>query len=331
MDYRRLGSTGLRVSRLGLGCGNFGGIGSAPAFFGMGETESQAFELMDRAVEAGINFFDTADAYGGGRSETWIGRWLKGKGSAVRQQLLLSSKVFNPVGTGPNDRGLSRRHILRQVDESLARLQTDRLDLYLIHEPDPETPLDETLRALDDVVRAGKVVYVGASNIEAWRLARALWISDKRSLCRFDWVQNSFSLLDRDAERELFPLCADQQVGFTAFSPLAGGWLTGKYSAAGAYPEGSRMTLRPEPYRHLERDAVFRGLDTLAAGARARGVTMSALAIAWVLHHPRVDAAIVGPRNPGQLAAALGATTMELSGEEVRQIGELFHDRSRSA
>src|SRR5881296_3386704 len=137
MDYRRLGSTGLRISRLGLGCGNFGGIGSAPAFFGMGETEAQAFDLMDRAFDAGINVFDTANAYGGG--------WLKMKGGAVRQQLLLSSKVFNPVGAGPNDRGLSRRHILQQVDESLARLQTDRLDMYLIHEPDPETPLEETL------------------------------------------------------------------------------------------------------------------------------------------------------------------------------------------
>src|SRR5206468_10751750 len=178
MDYRRLGSAGVRISRLGLGCGNFGGIGSAPAFFGMGETEVQAFELMDRAFDAGINFFDTANAYGGGRSESCIGKWLRAKGSAARQELLVSSKVFNPVGPGPNDRGLSRRHILQQVDESLARLQTDRLDMYLIHEPDPETPLEETLTALDDLVRAGKVLYVGASNIEASRLARGLWIRD---------------------------------------------------------------------------------------------------------------------------------------------------------
>src|SRR5882672_10806790 len=244
MNYRRLGSTGLRVSRLGLGCGNFGGIGSAPAFFGMGETEAQAFALMDRALDAGINFFDTANAYGGGRSETYIGRWLKSKGPAARQQLLLSSKVFNPVGPGPNDRGLSRRHIMQQVDESLARLQTDRLDMYLIHEPDPETPLEETLRALDDLIHMGKVLYVGASNIEAWRLARALWISDRQRLFRFEWVQNSYGLLDRTPEREVFPLCADQGLGFTAFSPLAGGWLTGKYRSATPYPAGSRMTLR---------------------------------------------------------------------------------------
>jgi len=324
MQYRRLGSTGLKISRLGLGCGNFGGIGSAPAFFGMGESEPQAFDLMDRAFDAGINFFDTANAYGGGCSETWIGRWLKSKGSAVRELVLLSSKVFNPIGPGPNDRGLSRRHILQQVDASLTRLQTDRLDMYLIHEPDPDTPLDETLRALDDVVHMGKVLYVGASNIEAWRLARALWISDKAGLTRFDWVQNAFSLLDRAAEREMFPLCTDQHVGFTAFSPLAGGWLTGKYRPGGVYPEGSRMTLRPEPYRDLERADVFGGLQALRNDARGRGIDMASLALAWVLHHPRVDAAIIGPRNLDHLAVALAATTVELSDGAVRELGQIF-------
>src|SRR5205085_7371838 len=145
MHYRRLGSTGLQVSRLALGCGNFGGIGSAPAFFGQGENEPEARALMDRAFDAGITVFDTADAYGGGRSETWIGRWLKAKGSRVRDHLLLSSKVFNPVGPGPDDSGLSRRHILRQIDASLTRLQRDRLDMYRTHEPDPDTPLEDTL------------------------------------------------------------------------------------------------------------------------------------------------------------------------------------------
>jgi aryl-alcohol dehydrogenase-like predicted oxidoreductase len=198
--------------------------------------------------------------------------------------------------------------------------------MYLIHEPDPETPLDETLRALDDVVRMGKVLYVGASNIEAWRLARGLWISDKAGWCRFDWVQNAFSLLDRDPEREMFPLCADQRVGFTAFSPLAGGWLTGKYRAAGAYPEASRMTLRPEPYRHLERDAVFRGLAALGEEARGRGVEMGALALAWVLHHPRVDAAIIGPRTVAHLDAALASTTITLSDEDGLRIAALFEN-----
>jgi aryl-alcohol dehydrogenase-like predicted oxidoreductase len=235
--------------------------------------------------------------------------------------------VYTPVAPGPNDRGLSRRHILEQVDGSLARLQTDRLDMYLIHEPDPDTPLDETLQALDDVVRMGKVLYVGASNIEAWRLTRGLWISDSRGWHRFEWVQNSFSLLDRAPERELFPLCADQGVGFTAFSPLAGGWLTGKYQAAGAYPDGSRMTLRPEPYRHLEHDDVFRGLTDLAGEARARGVGMGALALAWVLHHPRVDAAVIGPRNALQLDATLQSMTIALSDDDNRRLAALFDAR----
>ena len=324
MQYRRLGSTGLKVSRLALGCGNFGGIGSAPAFFGMGEDEAHAFALMDRAFEAGITVFDTADAYGGGRSETYIGRWLKTKPAQARDRLLLSSKVFNPVGPAPNDRGLSRVHILRQIDASLTRLQTDRLDMYLIHEPDPDTSLEETLVALDDVVRAGKVRYVGASNIEAWRLARARAISDARGLARFEWVQNSYSLLDRAPEREMFPLCADAGIGFTAFSPLAGGWLTGKYQAGAAYPDGSRMTLRPEPYRHLERDAIFRGLAALADEAAARGVDVSALALAWVLHQPRMDAAIVGPRRPAHLDTALAALDIVLSDDDAVRLARLF-------
>src|SRR5437773_917493 len=307
MDYRRLGSTGLKISCLGLGCGNFGGVGSAPEFYGRGENQAQAFELMDRASDAGINFFDTADAYGGGRSESFIGQWLKGKGSRARDQLLLSSKVFNPVGPGPNDRGLSRRHILRQVDASLTRLQTDRLDMYLIHEPDPDTPLEETMTVLDDLVRMGKVLYVGASNIEAWRLARALWISDKNGQSRFEWVQNSYSLLDRTPEREVFPLCADQGLGFTAFSPLAGGWLTGKYRSGSPYPPGSRMTLRPEPYRHLVDEQIFGGLAALSEEARSLGVEMSTLALAWVLHHPLMTAAIIGPRSPSHLDPALAA------------------------
>jgi aryl-alcohol dehydrogenase-like predicted oxidoreductase len=324
MQYQRLGSTGVKVSRLGLGCGNFGGIGSAPAFFGMGETESQAAALLDRAWDAGINLLDTADAYGGGRSESYIGRWLAAKGSSVRDRLVVSSKVYNPVGDGPNQRGLSRLHVLRQIDASLSRLGTDRIDLYLLHEPDPATPIEETLRALDDAVRAGKILYVGASNIEAWRMAVARGVSERRGLARLEWVQNSYSLLDRAAEREMLPFCADQRVGFTAFSPLAGGWLTGKYRAKAAYPEGSRMTLRPEPYHHLASERVFRGLDALAEAARARGVTMDALALAWVLHQPQVDAAIVGSRTPAHLGSALAALDLALSADEAAALAAVF-------
>jgi aryl-alcohol dehydrogenase-like predicted oxidoreductase len=324
MEYRRLGATGLKVSRLILGCGNFGGVGSAPAFYGMGENEAQAGELMDRAWDAGISVFDTADAYGGGRSEAFIGAWLKRKGSHVRDRLVLSSKVFNPVGPGPNERGLSRVHILRQIDASLSRLQTDRLDLYLIHERDPETPIDETLGALDDLVRAGKVRYVGASNTEAWRVALARAASDRAGRARFEWVQHSYSLLDRAVEREMLPFCADQRVGFTAYSPLAGGWLTGKYRADEPFPDGSRMTLRPEPYAHLSSEEVFHGLTKLSEAARARGTEMSMLALAWVLSDPRVDAAIVGPRRPSHLDAALKALDITLSRQEADAMAALF-------
>jgi aryl-alcohol dehydrogenase-like predicted oxidoreductase len=324
VEYRLLGTTGLEISRLCLGCGNFGGVGSAPAFYGMGENETEAAALMDRAWDAGINVFDTADAYGGGRSERAIGRWLSDKGSAVRDRLVLSSKVFNPVGPGVNERGLSRVHILRQIDASLSRLRTDRLDLYLIHEVDPGTPMEEMLWALDDLRRAGKVLYIGASNISAAALARARGVSEIRRLARFDFVQNAYSLLDRSAEREMLPLCGEAGIGFTAYSPLAGGWLTGKYRRDDPYPEGSRMTLRPEPYRHLEAGVIFDRLEELAAAARHRGVAPGVLALAWVLAQPVVNAAIIGARRPAHLDEALTALALGVTGEEVARLSALF-------
>ncbi|MBF8282506.1 MAG: Aldo/keto reductase [Anaerolineales bacterium] len=325
MEYRNLGRTGLKISAVGLGCGNFGGIGSAPAFFGKGETEEEAFALMDAAWEMGINFFDTADAYGGGRSETYIGHWLKAKGSRIRDQLLLSSKVFNRVGDGPNDWGLSRRHILRQVEASLRRLGTDHLDMYLTHEtPDPATPLEETLRALDDLIHQGKVRYIGASNMPAWLMTKALWISDKYHLFRFEWVQNSYSLLDRADEKEMFPLCEDQRLGYTPFSPLAGGWLTGKYKKDEPFPTGSRMTLRPEPYQKLLDEKIYHGLEALHAHAAERGTDMASLALAWVMSHPLVTAPILGPRKPEHLEPAKRAMEIKLTAEERRAIAELF-------
>ena len=321
MEYRNLGRTGLKISAVGLGCGNFGGIGSAPAFFGKGETEEEAFALMDAAWEMGINFFDTADAYGGGRSETYIGNWLKAKGSRVRDQLLLSSKVFNRVGDGPNDWGLSRRHILRQVEASLRRLGTDHLDMYLTHEtPDPATPLEETLRALDDLIHQGKVRYIGASNMPAWLMTKALWISDKYHLFRFEWVQNSYSLLDRSDEKEMFPLCEDQRLGYTPFSPLAGGWLTGKYKKDEPFPTGSRMTLRPEPYQKLLDEKIYHGLEALHAHAAERGTDMASLALAWVMSHPLVTAPILGPRKPEHLEPAKRAIEIKLTVEERDKI-----------
>src|SRR5215212_9224166 len=316
MHYKNLGRTGLKVSAVGLGCGNFGGIGSSPAFFGRGETEQEAFAIMDAAWDMGINFFDTADAYGGGRSESYIGAWLKAKGSAVRDQLLLSSKLFYPVGDGPNDPGLSRRQVVRQVDASLRRLGVEHLDMYLIHEPDPSTPLDETLRALDDLVRQGKLRYLGASNMPAWLMTKALWISDKYLLHRFEWVQNSYSLLDRTDEREMFPLCQDQALGYTPFSPLAGGLLSGKYQLKGDYPSDSRMTLRPEPYFQYWNQSTFEGLERLKNEAAQRGMSMGGLARAWGMSYPLVTAPIVGPRKPQHLTPVREALANPLSVEE---------------
>jgi len=324
MEYKKLGRTGLKVSAVGLGCGNFGGVGSAPAFFGKGETRDEAFTLMDHAWEMGINFFDTADAYGGGRSETYIGQWLKTKGSQVRDQLLLSSKVFNPVGDGPNDWGLSRRHIMRQVEASLRRLGVDYLDMYLIHEPDPTTPLEETLRALDDLVHQGKVRYPGASNMPAWLTTKALWLSDKRNLYRIEWVQNSYSLLDRADEQEMLPLCRDQQLGYTPFSPLAGGWLTGKYQKDKPFPAGSRMTLRPEPYRQFVNETLFNKLEALRAYATERGTDLTALSLAWVMAHPLVTAPIIGPRRLGHFEPVQRALEIKLTPEERQEIATLL-------
>jgi aryl-alcohol dehydrogenase-like predicted oxidoreductase len=314
----------MKVSVVGLGCGNFGGIGSAPAFFGKGETEEEALALMDAAWEMGINFFDTADAYGGGRSETYIGKWLKAKGAAVRDQLIISSKVFNPVGEGPNDRGLSRRHLFRQIESSLKRLGVDHLDMHLIHEPDPGTPLDETLRALDDLIHQGKVHYIGASNMPGWLMTKALWMSDKHHLHRFEWVQNSYSLLDRGDEESILPLCADQGLGYTPFSPLAGGWLTGKYQSAGDYPQGSRMTLRPEPYSRFLNEATFRGLEQFKAEAAQRDMSMSGLALAWVMSHPLVTAPIIGPRKVEHFTPVQEALSVQLTTSERDVLSNLF-------
>jgi aryl-alcohol dehydrogenase-like predicted oxidoreductase len=317
MEHRRFGRTGLRVSRLGLGCGGFGGVGSEPSLFDRGEDEAAAFAIMDRALELGIDYFDTADSYGGGRSETMIGRWLRARGT--RDQVVLSTKVFNRMGPGPNDAGLSRAHIVRAVEDSLRRLQTDWIDLYVTHDVDPETPLEETMRALDDLVHQGKVRYVAASNTEAWRLAKSLWVSDRLGTVRFDGVQNEYNLLNRGIEAEVLPLAADQGLAVTPFSPLAGGFLTGKYTLEGAYPTGSRMTLRPGPYAGLMTPATFRAIDVVREEAAERGVSLPALALAWVLAHPSVTAALIGPRTVEQFAPA----------QESLQVGLSDADRER--
>ena len=297
--------------RLILGCGNFGGIGSAPAFFGQGESEEEAFAIMDAAWSVGIRDFDTADAYGGGRSETWIGRWRARTGN----EPTLTTKVFHSVEGDPDDHGLARERILRQIDGSLARLGVEQVDMYLIHEPDPATPIDETLDALEEVVRAGKVNAIGASNVDV------AWLELAGD--RVQWVQNSYSLLDRELD-DVLVYCADHEIGISPFSPLAGGWLSGKYRRDEAPPPGSRMTMRPEPYLHLDTEAVYDGLDQLAAAAAERGVDMPTLAFAWLLTDPRIAAVVTGPRRPGHLEPAIAALEVELSAAERDELASFF-------
>jgi aryl-alcohol dehydrogenase-like predicted oxidoreductase len=300
MERAYLGQTGVRVSRIILGCGNFGGIGSSPELFGQGDSREEAFAVMDAAWEAGITTFDTADAYGGGRSETFIGDWLRTKGADVRDEIVLSTKTFNPMDEG-EDHGLAPARVKRQLESSLRRLGVERVPLYLTHAPDLDVPIAETAGALDELQGEGKIGFYGASNVNAQQL---------RDLpAGFGWVQNSYSLLDRDAEAEILPLCAERGLGFTPFSPLAGGWLTGKYRRNEPAPLGSRMTVRPEPYEHFREDAVFDLLEELERKAEQEDTTMAALAIGWLLANPQVTAVIVGPRRPAQLEPALAALT----------------------
>ena len=318
MEQRVLGRSGIGVSRIILGCGNFGGIGSSPAFFGAGETEEEAHALLDAAWSAGITTLDTADAYGGGRSETYIGNWLRTKGSAVRDRIVLTTKTFNPMSEDA-DTGLGAPRIRRQLESSLDRLGVEAVDLYLAHEADPDTPLDETIGVFTELRREGKLRAFGGSNVDA------AWLDEALTHGRAEWVQNSYSLLERDDERGgVLEVCAREGLGYTPFSPLAGGWLTGKYRRGEPPPEGSRMTLRPGPYEHLRHDRTFDALEAFEAQARERDTSPAALALAWALARPHVTAVVIGPRRPEQLRPALDALELRLSPAEHESIGDLF-------
>ena len=323
MDDRPLGASGVSITRIILGCGNFGGIGSSPAFFGQGTSKADAFRLMDTAWDQGITTFDTADAYGGGRSESFIGEWLRTKRSDVLDRIVIATKTFNPMDAG-EDHGLGRARIHRQLDASLERLGVERVALYLAHDFDPATPQEETLQAFDDAILSGKIGAVGASNFGAEQLAEALELAMLEGLPRYEWVQNGFSLLEQGDRETIFPLLRQHGLGYTPFSPLAGGWLTGKYRRNEPPPAGSRMTLRPEPYAGYTSDRVFDALEELERNAAELSVSMAGLALAWALSIPELTGVVVGPGRADHLAPAFEALTISLSATERDHLTEVF-------
>lgn len=308
MEYRKLGRTGLKVSTICLGTMQFGWTA----------VSATAHQIMSHAVELGCNFFDTADVYSrwvegndGGVSEQIIGDWLQ---TGQRHQLVLATKVRGQMGEGPNDQGLSRQHIMQAVEASLRRLKTDYIDLYQVHFPDEETPLDETLSALTDLVRLGKVRYIGCSNYPAWLLAKALWVSDVNRLCRYDSVQPHYNLVHRaEFERELMPLCVDQQVGVIPYSPLAGGFLTGKYGRETTLPNSARARRIMERYMN---ERCFQVVDKLVEVGVNHGATVGQTAVAWLLANPAVTSAIIGANTMGQLTETMRAAEVKLLAEE---------------
>lgn len=302
IERRRLGRSGLTIPRVALGCGNFGGVGSAPELFGQGLSQDEAFALMDAAWEQGIDHFDTADAYGGGRSERMIGAWMFSRG--VRP--MITSKTFNPMSAGA-DHGLAPERIVRQLESSLERLEVECVDLYLAHEFDPDVPLEETFSAFEDLRSAGRIRVYGVSNFDADQLAAALQVGAPQA------VQNEHSLLARGDEASVLPLCARSGIAYLVFSPLAGGWLTGKYRRGEPFPAGSRMTQRPEPYAPFVSEEVFDRLERLGAVAAKGGRSMAGVALAWLLADERVTQIVVGPGRPEHLAPVREALERPLS------------------
>ncbi len=305
MEYRRLGASGLRVSVMGLGGNTFGRYTDA---------EGTA-RIVSAALEAGINFFDTANIYNGGVSEEQLGQALKGQ----RDQAIIATKAGMRMGPGPTESGSSRKHLISSVHASLRRLQTDYIDVLQIHTYDPETPLEETLGALNDLVRSGAVRYIGCSNYDAWRMTRALWISDQRGWASYISNQPEYNLLSRDVERELVPACLELGVGIIPYSPLAGGLLTGKYVAGQPAPEGTRGYNNPRFAERL-RPEMLEKVARLDAWARERGHTVGELALSWLAAQPAVSTVIAGVRSPEQVSANAASADWVLSEQDLSDI-----------
>ncbi|QHW30124.1 aldo/keto reductase [Paenibacillus rhizovicinus] len=310
MRYRNLGTSGLEVSVLGLGTNAFGGRAD----------KQTSIRVLHHAVDNGITFIDTANIYTGTKSEEIIGEAFEGR----RQDVLLATKAGIKRGEGLNARGASRQHIFQEIEGSLRRLRTDYIDLYQIHVFDPKTPLDETLRALDDLVTSGKVRYVGASNYSAWQMMKSLAVSESRRLIKYASVQPGYSLADRGVERELVPFCVDQGIGLIPYFPLAGGILTGKYSG-GNVPSGSQLDMNPNFANRLNAARVQLGEQVTKIAAEL-GVSATALSLAWLMHQPSVSTVIAGATRESQIDENLKAVNLELSADVLKSLDEVSKD-----
>ena len=310
MKYRLLGRTGLQVSEICLGTMMFGGR----------TDEAHSIEIISKAIDSGINFIDTADIYNAGMSEEITGRAIADR----RDQVILATKGRNPMGEGVNDKGTSRGYLMRALEESLRRLGTDHIDLYYVHSPDYDTPMEETLRALDDMVRSGKVRYIACSNFRAWYLALALGISDKNGLERFSCLQPLYNIVNRDIEVEVLPLCRDQQLGVVSYSGLARGILTGKYATFGEYPEGSRASLDdPRMVQAELREASIVVSQQIKEHCGGRVTPCSHFALAWCLANPILTSVIIGPRTMEQFDDNLGCLDVEWTDEDEAVVDAL--------
>ena len=319
MDYRNLGHTGLRVSSLCLGMMTYG----SKTWREWVLEEDEARPLVKRAVEAGINFFDTADIYSLGESEVVTGKLLR-EFQPRREELVIATKVFNPMSEGQNDRGLSRKHIMASIDASLKRLGVDYVDLYQIHRFDKNTPIEETCDALDAVVRAGKALYVGASSMYAWQFLRMLDVQRENGFARFVTMQNHYNLVYREEEREMIPLCLDQKVGCIPWSPLARGFLTGTRKRSDGKSETTRARTDDFAHNLYYRESDFTVVDRVTEIATSRGVTNAQVALAWMLAKPVVSSPIIGASKPYQLEDALEALALKLTEDEVKRLEEPY-------
>ncbi len=318
MQYKTLGNTGLLVSNLCLGTMTFHGEGFWKAIGALNQADAD--ELIQASLGAGINFFDTADIYSEGGSEKTLGQSFKNL-NVARKDVVIATKVFGRVGPGRNDVGASRGHIMDAVEASLRRLQTDYIDLYQIHGSDSVTPIEETLRALDSLVTQGKVRYIGCSNWQAWKIARALGISESRNLARFDTLQAYYSIAGRDLERELAPLLEAEKTGLLVWSPLAGGLLSGKYTRENQKPENSRRSTFDFPL--VDKERAWKILDAMGPIAKAHDCSPARISLAWLLTKPVVTSVILGAKRLDQLQDNLAAADLKLAEEEIKQLDEV--------